>query len=80
MLNGFGDVRRLLAFIATGQQQNAVSPNHRVINAISRPPIDPQFPNPAAHRLTVAEVSSRQPIDPGINPGFRNIIGQRFQP
>jgi hypothetical protein len=66
--------------IATAEKQNqhlAVLP---VVNAETRPDIDPKFKDTIAYRLPIAKQPRFQPIQPGHNTGTANRISQSIQP
>jgi len=72
-------VGRLFAFIAAAQEQDAGSAQHRVVDSISRPPVDPKFGHSLAQRFAIAEVSKRKSVNPRSN--FRSQTGvQTCQP
>jgi|SRR5664279_2477697 hypothetical protein len=72
-------VGRLFAFIAAAQEQHAGPAQHRVVDPISGPPVDPKFGYSLAQRFAIAEVPKRKPVNPHSN--FRSHVGvQTCQP
>jgi hypothetical protein len=66
-------VRTLRSLIASAEQQNHLATGDCVVNPISRPDIDAQFPYPVAAKLVVPEVSQLNAIDSPVdgNSGLR---------
>jgi hypothetical protein len=70
----------LFSFVAAAQKQYANPAHDRVINPITRSPIDPQFAQTLAQRFAVAKISSGKPVDAGRNLRLRASICQLRKP
>src|SRR5712692_4051822 len=74
------NVGRLFSFVAAAEEQYANSAEHRVIDPVAGPPINPQFPHALAQWPAVAKVPRREPVDSACNLRLRPSIIQLGQP
>jgi hypothetical protein len=79
-MDGAFDVALLRTFVAASEQQHDASAFLRVINPVSGPDIDPQFPHTISAKPAVAKIGELQPIDASNDVQFSANIPQRRQP
>jgi hypothetical protein len=60
-------VRILGSLVASAKQQDHLSSSYGVIDSISRPDVDTQFPHPIATKPLIAEIAQLYPVDSPIN-------------
>ncbi len=68
------------SFVAAREKQYANSAEHRAIDPLAGPPINPQFTHALAQGPAVAKVPRREPVDSACNFRLRTSISQLGQP
>jgi hypothetical protein len=68
---GTCDIGLLCSLVSRAEQQDYFGASKSVIDAVSRPNIDTEFPNPVTTGFVIPEVSEFDPIDTPVdgNPG-----------
>ncbi len=75
-----GDVGGLFSFVTAAKQQHANPAEHRVIDPVPGPPLNPQFVHALAQGPAVAKVSRCQPVDSTCDLRLSMNISQSRQP
>ena len=73
--DGALDVLLLRRLVATRQKHDQLFAALRVIDAVSRPDIDPQFGNPVSQIAVIARVAMDKTIDPNLD--LRALLSRR---
>lgn len=74
------NVGRLLALVSTAKQYYARLADYRVVNPITRPPIDAQLKKSPAKCFAIPRISTRKPVNPNRDPRLGTAVRQFSQP
>jgi hypothetical protein len=78
--NSFVYVRLLLSFVSAKQQENHLFVGLSVIDAVSWPLVDTEFPYSVTDRLAVSERSGRNPVHASGNASYCDPVPQTVKP
>lgn len=74
------DVRALRALVPAGQQQHDPRAGLRIVDAIARSRIDPQFPDAVTAESVVAKIALLDAVDPSHDLHLGNRVPHQPQP